>query len=111
MSPTLFNVVVDNSIRTWQALTVEDQRVDHERLVETAGWFLGVFYADDGMVGSHKSDCLQNAMNIVVGLFRRYGLAANVVKSCTMTCHPVSLRVGVSYEAMTLNFTGVGDLY
>ena len=35
--PTLFNVVVENVIRTWLAMTVEDQRVDHDGLGEAAG--------------------------------------------------------------------------
>ena len=30
ISPTLFNVVVDNVIRTWLSMTVEDQRVSHD---------------------------------------------------------------------------------
>ena len=50
VSPPLFNVVVDNVIRTWLAMTVKDQRLAHNRLGETVGWCLGVFYADDGMV-------------------------------------------------------------
>ena len=32
-----FNVVADNIIRTWLAMTVEDQRVDHDGLGETVG--------------------------------------------------------------------------
>ena len=67
-------------------MTVEDQRVDQDGLVETVGRCMGVFYADDGMVGSRDADWLQHAMNFLVGLFRRYGLEANVEKSCTMTC-------------------------
>ena len=31
------------------------------------------------MVGSQNADWLQHAMNVLVGLFRRYGLEANVV--------------------------------
>ena len=50
--PTLFNVVVDNVTRTWLATKVEDQKVAHDRLGETSGQCLGVFYADDGMLGS-----------------------------------------------------------
>ena len=61
-------------------MTVEDQWVDHERLGETVGRCLGVFYADDGMVGSRDADWLKHLMNILVGLFRQYGLAANVAK-------------------------------
>ena len=37
LSLTIFNVVVDNVIRTWLAMTVEDQRVDHYGLLETNG--------------------------------------------------------------------------
>ena len=51
-------MLVDNAIRTWLTMTVEDQWVDHERLGETVGRCLGVFYADDGMVGSRDADWL-----------------------------------------------------
>ena len=37
LSPTLFNVDVDNLIRTWLAMTVEDQRVAHYGLEEAVG--------------------------------------------------------------------------
>ena len=37
VSLTLFNVVVDNFIRTSLAMTVKDQRVDHDGLGETVG--------------------------------------------------------------------------
>ena len=49
-------------------------------------------------------------MNVLIGLFRRYGLAANIAKSCTMTCHPGALQVGMSEEAMVLKCTGGGRL-
>ena len=56
VSLTLFNVVVENVIRTWLNMTVEDQRVDHDRLVDTIGRCLGVFYSNDGMVGPRNLD-------------------------------------------------------
>ena len=34
---TIFNVVVNNVIRIWLDMTVEDQRVDHDGLGETVG--------------------------------------------------------------------------
>ena len=110
MSPTLFNLVVENVIRTWMTMTVEDQRVAHDGLGETVGRCLGVFYANYGMVGSHDSDWLQHVMNILIGLFKRYGLMANVAKSLTMTFQPGALQVGMLEESMALNYTGVGDL-
>ena len=79
---------------------LEDQRMAHDGLGETVRRFLGVFYADYGMVGSHESDWLQHAMNVLFGVFRRYGLAAKIIKSCTMTFQPRALRVGLLEEAM-----------
>ena len=101
-------MVVDNIIITWLSITVEDQRVAHDGLGDTVWRCLRVFYANDSMVGSHDPECLQHAMNVLVGLFRRYGLAANVTKSRTMTCQPGTLRPGMSEEAMVLKCTGVG---
>ena len=56
--PTLFNVVVDNVIRTWLAMIVEDQRVAHDVSVDTFVQCLGVLYADDGTVGSQDPNWL-----------------------------------------------------
>ena len=106
-----FNVVVDNSIRTWVAMMVEDQMVDHGSQGDTVGRSLRVFYADNGMVGSCDSECMQHVINVPVGLFRRYGLVANVVKTQTMTCQSGALRVGMSEEAMVMNWTGMGESY
>ena len=52
VSLTLFNVVVDSVIRKWMDMTVEDQRVAQDRLGETVGRCVWVFYADVGMVVS-----------------------------------------------------------
>ena len=92
-------------------MTVEDQRVAYDGLVETVWRCLGVFYADDGMVRSRDTGWLKHAMNILVGLFRRYGLAANVAKLRTMKCQPDALWAGISDEAMVLKCKGVGDSY
>ena len=69
VSLTLFNVVVENVIITWMAITVEYQRVAHDGLGETTRWCLGVFYADNGMVDSRDAGWLQHLMNILFGLF------------------------------------------
>ena len=90
---------------------VEDQRVAHDVLGYTVRRCLGVFYADYGMVGSHDSDWLHHTMNVLVWVFSRYGLVANVVKSRTITLQPRVLRAGMLEEAMEQKFTGVGDSY
>ena len=50
-------------------------------------------------------------MNILVGIFRRYGLAANITKSRKMALQPRALRADMSEKEMAQKFTGVGDLY
>ena len=69
MSPTLFNVVMANFIRTWMAMTVEYHRVARDGLGEAVGGCLGVFYINDGIIGSRDPDWLQNFMNVMVDLF------------------------------------------
>ena len=83
--------------------------MDKYGLLETAGQCVVVFYEDDGVVGLCDPDWLQHVINVLVGLFRRYGLVANIVKSCKMTCQPRSLQAGMSEGAMALKCTGVGD--
>ena len=102
VSSMLFNVVVDNFIRTWLSMTLENQRVARDGLVETARRFLRVFYDDDGMMVSRDLDCLQHLMNVLCGLFQRYGLADNVSKPHAMTCQTGILRSGMSEEAKAL---------
>ena len=85
--------------------------MDHEGLRETVGRFLGFFYADYGVVGSRDLEWLKHAMNVLVGIFIRYGLANNVAKSRTMTCQPGALQSGMSEETMALKFAGVVDSY
>ena len=53
---TLCNVLLNNVIRTWLIMTVEDHRVVLNGVGENIGRFLGVFYSYDGMVGSRDSD-------------------------------------------------------
>ena len=96
ISLTLFNIVVNFFIRTCLDMKVEDQRVVHNRMGEAVGSCLGVFYADESMVGSRDYEWLHHLMNVLVGLFRGYGLTSNVTKSRTMTCQTGALRSGMS---------------
>ena len=92
-------------------MKLEDQRFAHNGMGENVRCFLGLFYDNDGMVGSRDSEWLQNLMNVLFGLFQRYGLTANVTKSCTITCQPGSLRLGMLEDSRALKWTGVGDYY
>ena len=50
-------------------------------------------------------------MNVLAGLFWRYGLASNIAKSRMMTCQTGALKSGMSEEAKDLKCMGVEDLY
>ena len=39
---------------------------------------MGLFYADDGMVGSWDPKWLQGALNVVIRIFRQYRLLVNI---------------------------------
>ena len=51
---------------------------------EAFGRYLGVVYANYRMVCSRYPEWMQQLMNVLVGLFQRYGLAANAAKFRTM---------------------------
>ena len=55
---TLFNVVVENFIRTWLSMTVEERMVSHDGMGESVVWCLGIFYANYGMVSSIEEEWL-----------------------------------------------------
>ena len=88
-------MVMENVIQTWLAVTVEDQRVSHGGIGEAVGRCLGVFYVNDGMVGSRYSEWLHHLMNVLVRSFWWYGRVAKIAKSRTMMCQPGALRSGM----------------
>ena len=81
------------------ALIVEDKSVTHEGLVMAVARCMGVFYEDGGMIVSRDPECLKRSINILIELFRRVVLMANVAKSNTMTCQSGLIFTGVSDEA------------
>ena len=52
--PTLSNLILDSVVRICLALMVEDQLVAQKRLELAVGRCLGLFYTNDGMVGSQS---------------------------------------------------------
>ena len=54
------------------------------------------------MVGSREPDWLQHLMSVLVGIFRGYGLAANVAKYHLMKCQTGAQRLGMYAEAKDL---------
>ena len=54
---------------------------------------------------------LQDALNVIIGLFQRYGLVANVTKYKAMTCQPGTLWSGMLEKAVGWWCTGSGSMY
>ena len=100
ISPTLFNIIVDNVVRNWLDLAVEDKVVFHEGLGLGVGHCLGSFYAGNSMVGSWDPEWTQGAINVLIDLSWRYGLVSNVAKSKAMVCQPGVIRSGMLEEAV-----------
>ena len=63
------------------------------------------------MVVSQDPEWLQGSLNVLIVLFRRYKLVANVAKSKVMTCHPVTLYYGMFEEAVGPCCMGRGAAY
>ena len=77
ISPTLFNLIVDNMVQNWLALTVEYQLVAMEGLELVVERCLIIFYADDGVVRSRDPEWIQGSLKVFIGLFCRYTLVEN----------------------------------
>ena len=93
---TLFNVMVDNVVRKWMEMTVEDQELEQDGFCLDVGICRVFFCADDGMIRSRELEWIQNALNVLIGLFRRYRIVANVAKSWTITFQLRALQSGMS---------------
>ena len=83
-------------VRNWLAIAVEYQLDLHEVLGLVLGVCIGLFYTDNRVVGSWDPECLQGALNVLIFLFRLYGLVENGTKSKSMTFQPVTLRSRMS---------------
>ena len=62
---------------------------------------MGVFYVDNSIIGAQELEWLQNGLNFFIGLFRKYGIIANVAKSRPMTCQPGALWLDMSEEVVS----------
>ena len=99
LSPTIFNLMVDAVIREWlqQVVSAESARngitsADIRRL-------LACFYADDGLVLSRDPGMLQQAFDILTGLFDCVGLRTNTKKTEVMIMLPGKIRTCLSVDA------------
>ena len=109
--PTLFNVTVDSVVRNWLSMTVGDNAVIHDGLGHAVGRILGVFYEEDGILGSQYLEWIQGSLNVLIGLLLQIDLMANVTKSKTMTHQPGAIWSGMLKEEVGRKSTGKGATY
>jgi Reverse transcriptase (RNA-dependent DNA polymerase) len=64
-TPTLFNICVDNVIRYWLSLVVEDNQIISQGFGDTVDSRLALFYADDGLLSTTQTPWLQQALDIL----------------------------------------------
>ena len=72
---------------------------------------MGVFYVNDSMIRSRDPEWLQGDTNVLIGLFIRFGLMANVANSNTMTCQLGCIFAGMKEEAFSPRIKGGGGTY
>ena len=73
-------MIVDNMVWNCLALKLEDKLVAHEGLGLAVGHCLGMFNANNSMVGSWDLEWLQGTLNVILGLFWKHRLVVNVAK-------------------------------
>ena len=56
---------------------------------------MGVFYAENGLIGPLYPEWLLRTLNVLIGLFLQIGLMANIAKSKTMMCQTGTIKLGV----------------
>ena len=110
LSPTIFNVVVDAVVRHWVTLAVEEAEMRGEQGREGRHQ-AALFYANNSMVASFNSRCLQWAFNTLDGLFDCVGLHTNAGKAVSMTCRPCPTAGNQSEKAHGRKMTGEGPTY
>ena len=90
LSPTIFNLVVDAIIRHWVTVVGVPQEGTIQGLGESIQTLAALSYANDGLIASPESTCLQEAFGVLSSLFEQVGLRTNkgnIVRISWRLCH------------------------
>ena len=68
----------------------------HDRLGMVVGRCMGVFDADDGIIGSREPEWIQGAMNVLIIISRSVSLMAYVESSNTATYYTGEIHTCMS---------------
>jgi hypothetical protein len=84
----------------------EDRDYEGEEVAEYMTTFFAIFYVDDAFLASWDAGFLQHASTLLVNLFKRVGLQANMSKTQTMICTPGRIRTQLPSESYHRMQTG-----
>jgi hypothetical protein len=108
VSPTIFNIVVDAVVRYWLS-----QVCGADAALAGLGYEVKnqcvLFYADDGLLVGRKKEWVQDAFDVLIGLFERVGLRKNTGKMKAMICMLGYISGRQSDGAYERRMTGNGD--
>jgi len=107
LGPLIFNIVVDSVVGHWMTIMVDDGGASAMTGLAVEELLLP-FCADDGMIASKDPAWLQEALTVLVALFRRAGLEINVKKTKVMMCHPGFIKTHFSDTRYKRRITGEG---
>jgi hypothetical protein len=99
----LFNIVVNVVVWEWMRLMCPMLDNAEGNLAKGLVGLFAVFYVDDGYIASRVAEFLQEALDILVKMFKRIGFATNTKKTQAMICMPGKIRVQLpmdSYKRM-----------
>ena len=77
LSPTIFNIVVEEVILHWFILVAVEYAVP-ECYGQAFQWMASLFYADYGIIALYQPSHLQAALDVFMGLFDRFCLHTNI---------------------------------
>ena len=105
LSPTIFNMVLDDIIRHWVTVMtpIEAGTVGLGlKIIDLAEYF----YVDDGLIPSTQPDMLKSDFDVLASLFGRVGLQKNTTNTVGMVCQHCHAPGAMSEEAYKIRTTG-----
>jgi hypothetical protein len=112
LSTKLFNILVNAGAREWVQQLREESELEEAVITELMAAFFAIFYVDDAYLASRDPEFLQQALDILVGLFAGVGLETIMKKTQTMICTPGRTQTQLptaSYAQMKEGLTTAGE--
>lgn len=101
VSPMVFNIVVDVVLRHWKHVQGQETRGVDDRLT-----IFTVFYADDGKLSCWDHQEPQRGIELLTGMFARFGLHLNTKKTKVLVGLPGAIHHDLSSPAYKRRFEG-----